>query len=169
MPDNSFNMGKSAEITRDEVRFNKFVARLRQRFSALFLDLVKTQVILKGIMTEEDWNRICQDITFRFNQDSYFVEMKENDILRERLDIIAAVTPYIGQFFSKEYVRKNLLKQSEEDILQIDAEIHNEAEQDAQMQELQQMQQMQQMGMGGMDQQQGVEEQPPPEEQQPPQ
>jgi len=146
MPDSGFNMGRSAEITRDEVRFNKFIVRLRQRFSSLFLDILRTQVLLKGIMTEEDWNRICQDITFRFNQDSYFVEMKENDILRERLDIIAAVTPYIGQFFSKEYVRKNLLKQSEEDILQIDSEIHKEAELDAEMQQLQQMQQMQAMG-----------------------
>jgi hypothetical protein len=74
MPDSGFNMGRSAEITRDEVRFNKFIVRLRQRFSSLFLDILRTQVLLKGIMTEEDWNRICQDITFRFNQDSYFVE-----------------------------------------------------------------------------------------------
>jgi predicted unusual protein kinase regulating ubiquinone biosynthesis (AarF/ABC1/UbiB family) len=142
MADSGFNMGRSAEITRDEVKFNKFVDRLRQRFSSLFLDFLKTQVILKGIMTEEDWNRISQDITFRFNQDSYFTELKNNDILRERLDIIAAVTPYIGRFFSEEFIRKNYLKQSEEDILEIDAQINREAQRQLEAQEQQMYQQM---------------------------
>lgn len=153
MPDSGFNMGRSAEITRDEVKFNKFIDRLRQRFSTLFLDLLKTQVILKGIMTEEDWNRINQDITFKFNQDSYFTELKNNDILRERLDIIAAVTPYIGQFFSREYVRKNFLKQSEEEILEIDAQVNRELQKQIEAQEMQAYEQM----MSG--------EEPAPEEQ----
>ena len=161
MPDTGFNMGRSAEITRDEVKFNKFIDRLRQRFSSFFLDLLKTQVILKGIMTEDDWNRVSQDITFRFNQDSYFTELKNNDILRERLDIIAAVTPYIGQFFSREYVRKNMLKQSEEDILEIDAQINREMQKQLEAQE---MQQYQQMLMGQTEE--GQEEQAPEEEQQ---
>jgi hypothetical protein len=93
-------------------------------------------------MTEEDWNRISQDITFRFNQDSYFTELKNNDILRERLDIIAAVTPYIGRFFSEEFIRKNYLKQSEEDILEIDAQINREAQRQLEAQEQQMYQQM---------------------------
>jgi len=142
MPDSGFNMGRSAEITRGEVKFNKFIDRLRQRFSTFFLDLLKTQVILKGIMTEEDWNRINQDITFKFNQDSYFTELKNNDILRERLDIIAAVTPYIGQFFSKEHIRKNFLKQSEEEILEIDAQMNRELQKQLEAQEMQAYQQM---------------------------
>jgi len=142
MGESGFNMGRSAEITRDEVKFNKFIDRLRHRFCGLFLDVLKTQIILKGIMTEEDWNRINQDITFRFNNDSYFTELKNNDILRERLDIIAAVTPYLGRFFSNEYVRKNFLKQSEEDILQIDAEITREMQKQAEAQEMQAYQQM---------------------------
>jgi predicted unusual protein kinase regulating ubiquinone biosynthesis (AarF/ABC1/UbiB family) len=162
LPDTGFNMGRSAEITRDEVKFNKFIDRLRQRFSGLLLDLLKTQVILKGLMTEEDWNRINQDITFRFNQDSYFTELKNNDILRERLDIIAAVTPYIGKFFSEEYIRKNFLKQSEEDIIQIDAQINREVQKQLEAQEQQMYQQML-TGQPPMDQQQQQQQQPPPQ------
>jgi len=142
MGESGFNMGRSAEITRDEVRFNKFIDRLRHRFCSVFLDILKTQVILKGIMTEEDWNRINQDITFRFNNDSYFTELKNNDILRERIDIIAAVTPFIGTFFSKEYIRKNLLKQSEEEILEINAQMSRELQKQIEDQEMAQYQQM---------------------------
>jgi hypothetical protein len=142
MGESGFNMGRSAEITRDEVRFNKFIDRLRHRFCGIFLDLLKTQIILKGIMSEEDWNRISQDITFRFNNDSYFTELKNNDILRERIDIIAAVTPFIGRFFSNEYIRKNLLKQTEEEMLEIDAQINRELMKQIENQEMQQYQQM---------------------------
>lgn len=142
MGESGFNMGRSAEITRDEVRFNKFIDRLRHRFCGIFLDLLKTQIILKGIMSEEDWNRISQDITFRFNNDSYFTELKNNDILRERIDIIAAVTPFIGRFFSNEYIRKNLLKQTEEEMLEIDAQINRELMKQIESQEMQQYQQM---------------------------
>lgn len=154
-----FNMGRSAEITRDEVKFNKFIDRLRQRFSTLFVDLLKTQVILKGIMTEEDWNRINQDITFTFNNDSYFTELKNNDILRERIDIIAAVTPFIGRFFSEEYVRKSLLKQSEEEMLEINAQINREQQRQLEAQEQQRYEQMMSGEIPG-------EEMPPEEEQQ---
>ena len=142
MGDSGFNMGRSAEITRDEVKFNKFIDRLRNRFCVLFLDLLKTQVILKGIMSEEDWTRISQDITFKFNNDSYFTELKNNDILRERLDIIAAVTPYIGRFYSNEHIRKNFLKQSEEEMLEIDAQINREMQKQLEAQEMQAYQQM---------------------------
>jgi predicted unusual protein kinase regulating ubiquinone biosynthesis (AarF/ABC1/UbiB family) len=153
-----FNMGRSAEITRDEVKFNKFIDRLRQRFSTLFIDLLKTQVILKGIMTEEDWNRINQDVTFTFNNDSYFTELKNNDILRERIDIIAAVTPFIGRFFSEEYVRKSLLKQSEEEMLEINAQINREQQRQLEAQEQQRYEQMMSGEIPG-------EEMPPEEEQ----
>jgi hypothetical protein len=142
MPDTGFNMGRSAEITRDEVKFGKFIDSLRQRFSIIFLDILKTQILLKGLMSEEDWNRIHQDIAFTFNQDSYFTELKRNDILRERLDIIAAVTPYIGRFFSEEYVRKSFLMQSDEQILEINAQINREQQQRMEAQEMQMYQQM---------------------------
>lgn len=159
MGDSGFNMGRSAEITRDEVRFNKFIDRLRHRFSTLFIDILRTQVLLKGIMSEEDWGRINQDITFTFNNDSYFAELKDNDILRERLDIIAAVTPYIGRFFSNDYVRKYFLKQSDEEILEIDAQINREMQKQIEAQEMQQYQQM----MAG---EQPEQEKPEEEEQQ---
>ena len=165
MPDGGFNMGKSAEITRDEVKFNKFVDRLRQRFSTIFLDLMKTQVILKGIMTEEDWSRISQDVNFKFNNDSYFTELKNNDILRERLDIINAVTPFIGRFFSAEYVRKNFLKQTDEDIIEIDAQINREMQKQLEAQENQAYQQMlagEEPGQEG-EEEQGNPQQAPPQ------
>lgn len=161
MGESGFNMGRSAEITRDEVKFNKFIERLRHRFSTLFLDILKTQVILKGIMTEEDWNRINQDITFTFNRDSYFAELKDNDILRERLDIIAAVTPYIGKFFSGEYVRKYFLKQTDEDILEIDAQINREMQKQIEAQEMQQYQQM----LAGEQPEEEQQEEPPEQQQ----
>jgi predicted unusual protein kinase regulating ubiquinone biosynthesis (AarF/ABC1/UbiB family) len=142
MPDTGFNMGRSAEITRDEVKFGKFIDSLRQRFGMLFYDILKTQVLLKGLMSVEDWNRIGQDICFTFNQDSYFTELKRNDILRERLDIIAAVTPFIGKFFSEEYVRKHFLMQPEEEILEINAQINREQQQQLEAQEQQMYQQM---------------------------
>jgi hypothetical protein len=142
MPDTGFNMGRSAEITRDEVKFTKFIDNLRQRFSTIFYDILKTQVLLKGLMSLEDWNRISQDIAFTFNQDSYFTELKRNDILRERLDIIAAVTPFIGKFFSEEYVRKHFLMQPEEEILEINAQINREQQQQIEAQEMQAYQQM---------------------------
>jgi hypothetical protein len=161
MGESGFNMGRSAEITRDEVRFNKFIDRLRHRFSTVFLDILKTQVILKGIMSEDDWNRINQEITFTFNNDSYFAELKDNDILRERLDIIAAVTPYIGRFFSNDYVRKYFLKQSEEDILEIDAQINREMQKQIEAQEMQQYQQM----LAGEQPEQQEQEEEEPEQQ----
>ena len=143
--------------TRVEVKFNKFIDRLRQRFGSMFLDLLKTQVILKGIMTEEDWHRISQDIAFVFNQDSYFTELKNNDILRERLDIIAAVTPYIGRFYSEEYVRKNFLRQNEEEMLEINAQMNRELLKQIEAQE---QQAYQQALTGQIPQEEPQEEQP---------
>lgn len=161
MPDTGFNMGRSAEITRDEVKFGKFIDALRQRFSTFFADILKTQVLLKGLMSEEDWHRISQDIAFTFNQDSYFTELKRNDILRERLDIIAAVTPFVGRYFSEEYVRKHFLMQPEEEILEINAQINREAQQQLQAQEAQ----MYQQAMSGQAPEEGEQEEGPPEEQ----
>ena len=133
---NGFNMGRSAEITRDEVKFYKFVQRLRFKFSGILTDVLRKQVLLKGIMTQEDWDRIQQNITFTFNEDSYFSEMRETEILKERIALLAQVEPYIGKYFSTNYARKHILKQSEEEIKQID--IENGAEQS--LMDIQQMQ-----------------------------
>ena len=133
---NGFNMGRSSEITRDEAKFYKFIQRLRYKFSGLFTDVIRKQVLLKGIMTEEDWEDINQDISYNFNDDSYFSEMRETEILKERIQILAQIEPYMGRYFSTEYARKIILKQSEEEIKLID--IQNGAEQTSNM--LQQMQ-----------------------------
>ena len=126
-PENGFNMGRAAEITRDEVKFFKFIEKLRHKFSSLFVELLKTQVILKGIMSEDDWKKIYHDIDFTFNKDSYFSELKNVEIMRERFDLLNQANEYIGKYFSEDWVRKNILQQSEEEIKEISDQISQEA------------------------------------------
>jgi hypothetical protein len=121
--DNGFNMGRSAEITRDEVKFSKFVYRLKRKFSELFLSLLRVQLVLKGVITEEDWQSIVQDINFDFKKDSFYAELKEAEILKERMDVLNSMDEYIGKYYSVEYIRKNVLKQSDIDREEIDKQI----------------------------------------------
>lgn len=111
-----FGLGRSAEITQDELKFQKFIARLRLRFSQLFLDTLEKQLILKGILTLEDWSEYKNKILFNFNTDNYFAELKDAEILRERIATLQQVQPYIGMFYSQEWVKKNILQQSDDDI-----------------------------------------------------
>jgi hypothetical protein len=111
-----FGLGRSAEITQDELKFQKFIARLRLRFSQLFLDTLEKQLILKGILTLEDWSEYKNKILFNFNTDNYFAELKDAEILRERIATLQQVQPYIGMFYSQEWVKKNVLQQSDDDI-----------------------------------------------------
>tara|TARA_R100001198_G_C5113103_1_gene139617 strand:- start:71 stop:652 length:582 start_codon:yes stop_codon:yes gene_type:complete len=124
--ENGFNMGRSAEITRDEIRFFKFIQRLRSKFSDIFMDLLKTQLILKGIITAEDWKEIAQNVYFDFATDSYFTELKETEILKERMDILREVNEYIGKYYSIDWVRKNILKFNETEIKDMDKQISKE-------------------------------------------
>ena len=124
--DNGFNMGRAAEITRDELKFTKFVQRLRKRFTSVFNDILKTQLVLKGIITIEDWVKIKEHIQYSFLKDGYFAELKNAEILRERLSLAQEVSPYVGKYYSVEYVRKNILQQSDEDIIEIDRQIAGE-------------------------------------------
>jgi hypothetical protein len=119
-------MGKAAEITRDELKFTKFVQRLRKRFTQVFNDILKTQLVLKGIITIEDWISIKEHIQYTFLKDGYFAELKNAEILRERLSLATEVTPYIGKYYSVEYVRKYILQQTDEDIIEIDSQIADE-------------------------------------------
>jgi hypothetical protein len=153
-----FNMGRSAEISRDEVKFNKFIERLRAKFSGLLTDLIKTQVILKGIMSEDEWNKIAQDISYKFNKDSYFNELKDNDILRDRMDMLNTLSNFVGRYYSEEYIRKNILKQTDEEIIEINAQIAKE-QQEAMIKQVEQQQQM--MALGIAPQPEGQE--PPPQ------
>jgi len=121
-----FSLGRATEISRDEVKFQKFINRLRKKFSWLFLDLLKTQLILKGIITEVDWKDIRENVAVDYIKDSHFSELKEAEIFRERLELLAQLDEYVGNYFSKEWVRKNVLMQSDEDIEEMDAQIEDE-------------------------------------------
>jgi len=121
-----FNMGRSSEISRDEVKFFKFIERLKLKFSMLFLDLLKKQVILKGIMTLNDWEKINLDIQIVFNKDSYFNELKENEILRDKVDMLNILSTYEGKYFSTKYIRRKVLNQNDDLMRQIDAEMEEE-------------------------------------------
>ena len=124
--DNGFNMGRAAEITRDELKFTKFVQRLRKRFTQVFNDVLKTQLVLKGIITIEDWAKIKEHIQYTFLKDGYFAELKNAEILRERIGLAQEISPYVGKYYSVEYVRKNILQQTDEDIIEIDRQIAGE-------------------------------------------
>ena len=121
-----FNLGRSSEILRDEVKFSKFVGRLRKRFSTLFSDLLKTQLLLKNIVTPEDWEIMSEHIQYDFLYDNHFAELKETELLNERLASVATAEPYIGKYFSQDYVRRNILHQTDEEILDQDKLIEKE-------------------------------------------
>ena len=121
-----FNLGRSSEILRDEIKFTKFVGRMRKRFSHLFNDLLKTQLILKNIVTPEDWDILSDHIQYDFVYDNHFAELKETELLNERLGVVAAVDPYVGKYFSLDYVRRNILKQKDEEIIEIDKQMEKE-------------------------------------------
>jgi hypothetical protein len=121
-----FNLGRAAEITRDELKFGKFIDRMRLRFANLFKEALKKQLILKGVISEEESNNILNNIRFDFMRDSYFTELKEAEMLTNRLNIMQLVDPYIGKYYSHEYVRTKVLRQSEEEMDQIDKEMGEE-------------------------------------------
>lgn len=111
-----FSLGRSTEISRDELKFQKFIDRLRSRFASLFLGILKTQLILKGVITSEDWGNMKNDITVDFMRDNHFTELKDMEILRERLETLDRVNNYVDQYFSRDWIMKNVLQFSDEDI-----------------------------------------------------
>ena len=121
-----FSIGRSDNITRDELKFTKFVQRLRKKFSVLFADILKTQLVLKGVIAVEEWDTIKEHIQFDYLQDGHFTELKNAEILRERLDMLGQIESYVGTYFSKEYVKKNILRMSDEDIQEIEDQIKDE-------------------------------------------
>jgi hypothetical protein len=124
--ENQFNIGRASEITRDELKFNKFIQRLRTRFSEIFNELLKIQLTLKGITTLKEWEDMRQDVYYDFMENNHFTELKEAEIMRERLQLLGEVDPYLGKYFSKEWVRKKVLRMSEEDIEDINQQIKKE-------------------------------------------
>ena len=124
-----FNLGRSTEITRDEIKFSKFIGRLRKKFSELFQDLLKTQLILKGIITDEDWTNIKEYIIYDFQDDNHFQELKDMEILKERIEALNNVNEFVGTYYSVEYVRRYILRQSDTEIDAIDKQIEAEKKQ----------------------------------------
>ncbi len=123
-----FNLGRSSEILRDEVKFSKFVARLRKRFSYMFSDMLRTQLILKNIITPEDWQKMDEHIQYDFLYDNHFAELKDAELLNERLNMVQIAEPYVGKYFSQDYVRRKVLRQTDVEILEQDALIKKEIE-----------------------------------------
>ena len=126
-PETMASFGRSSEITRDELKFGKFIQRLRNRFSSIFTQILEKQLILKGIMTPEEFAEIKNDLRYDFIQDNYFTELKEAEIARERLTTLREVEDHIGTYYSREWVRKNVLRMSDEDIKEMDKQIAKEA------------------------------------------
>ena len=117
-----FNFGRAAEISRDELKFAKFVSRIRRKFNVLFDDLLETQLVLKGIITPDDWADMKEKINYEYAQDQYYEEVKMAENLRNRIDLLNQMTPYVGMYYSKNYVRKNILKLTDQEIDQIEKE-----------------------------------------------
>jgi len=124
--DGGFNLGRSSEILRDELKFAKFVGRLRKRFAQMFNDMLKTQLILKNIVSPEDWDMISDHIQYDFLYDNQFAELKETEMLNERLGVLATIEPYIGKYYSTEWVRKKVLRQTDAEMIEMDEQIEQE-------------------------------------------
>jgi hypothetical protein len=121
-----FNLGRSSEILRDELKFTRFVGRLRKRFSQIFLDMLKTQLILKNITTPEDWKELSEHIQFDYVYDNHFADLKKNELLNDKLAVVSAMDPYLGKYFSAEYVRRYVLGQTDSEIKEMDQQIKKE-------------------------------------------
>ena len=124
--DNGFNMGRASEISRDELKFNKFTNRLQKKFARVFTDVLHTQLVLKEIVTGEEFDKFKDFLQYDFTTDNHFTELKDAEILRERLDTLSQASEYVGKYYSDDWVRKYILRQTEEDIKIIDAQIAKE-------------------------------------------
>ena len=123
-----FTLGRASEITRDELKFNKFIQRVQRKFSQFMIDILRIQLIAKGVMTDEDFEDARCDIRVDFLEDNHFTELKNNELLQQRVGMLGQVEPYLGKFYSLEWARKNILMQSEEEMKEIDDQIEAEKE-----------------------------------------
>jgi len=146
-PDGQFSLGRSGEITRDEVKYAKFVERLRDRFTHLFDYLLEIQLLLKGVMTREEWKDMKKDIKYDFQRDNYYAEIKEQDMMNNRLAVLGVVDAYAGKYYSVEWIRKNVLRQTEDEMKEMDKQMAAEGEVQAAADEEQMQGQMQQQQM----------------------
>ena len=124
----NFSLGRSTEITRDELKFTKFVGKLRKKFSVIFNDLLRTQLILTGVIAEEEWKSMSEHIQFDFLQDNNFTELKNAELLKERLEMLSQVENYVGTYFSKEWVKKNVLHLTDDEIGEMQKQMDSEGD-----------------------------------------
>ena len=125
-PIDRFSLGRASEINRDELKFNKFTNRLQMKFSRVFTDILRTQLILKNIVKPEEFDGFSDFIKYDFASDNHFTELKDAEIMRERMDTMQNVSEYVGKYFSIDYVRRNILMQSEDDIEKMNKQIEQE-------------------------------------------
>jgi len=125
--DAGFNLGRASEIQRDELKFNKFTNRLQKKFARVFIDILRTQLILKEVVKQEEFDKLIKDfIQFDYASDNHFAELKDAEIVRERIETLQSLDEYVGKYFSQDYVRKNILRQTEEEIAEMDKQIEAE-------------------------------------------
>ena len=127
-PNQGFSMGRASEVTRDELKFSKFVERLRNKFSEIFNQTLRVQCVLKGICTAEEWEEFRQHIYYNFIKDNNFSELKEAELMTNRLSLLGAVDPYTGRYFSQAWIQRNVLRLSDDDIKKMQGEIDEEKE-----------------------------------------
>ena len=151
----TFNMGRENEISRDEVKFSKFIEKLRRKLNGLFLDILRTQLILKGIATQEDWEVIKGKILFNYVEDNFYAEIKESEMLKERMLNVQVADPYVGKYFSKRFIQREILKLTDEQLKTMD-------EENAEDEQLQQQQEEQMMEKLGIDPNNPTGEEPTP-------
>ena len=124
--DAGFSLGRSSEFLRDEVKFSKFVGRMRKRFTHLFNDILRTQLLLKNVVTPEDWDIMSDHIQYDFLYDNHFAELKDSELLQERLNLASAAEPYVGKYYSADYIRRKVLRQTDQEIIDQDKQIKQE-------------------------------------------
>lgn len=127
-PQQGFSLGRTSEITRDEIKFNKFIERIRRKFSHLFSETLKIQLVAKGIIRLEEWEEISQDVRYDFQEDNNFAELRDTDLMINRLGALQQIEQYVGKYYSQEYVRRFILRQSDKEIKDIDTQIDQERE-----------------------------------------
>jgi hypothetical protein len=121
-------LGRSTEVTRDELKFNKFINRIRNKFSQLFDHAVRTQLVLKGICSQEEWEKFREDIYYEFNQDNHFTELRDAELLQGRIQMLTQIDPYVGRYYSQEWVKKNVLQFTDDEIEEMQKQIDSEPE-----------------------------------------
>lgn len=127
-PQQGFSLGRSTEITREEIKFNKFVERLRKKFAGLFSDALRVQLIAKGIIRADEWEEISELIRFDFQRDNHFTEMKNSEIMATRMQMLQQIDPYVGKYYSVDWIRKNVLMQTEDEVKQMDKQMLDDRE-----------------------------------------